>query len=452
MRRLTTVILTLLCVFGCKHSGPDIPLLPEDKPDNVDWDKAYSYVFDSSVIPEIHLTFTEEEWNKLLDAYDRDPDNKDFVRCRALYIKGQDRREIPDAGIRLRGNTSRRRPEGSKGRKHDNKNPDWHHCHFSLDLHKFENNYYHTIEGVRQVDLKWFKDDPAYVREIFCYDLFRRFGVWTAIHDIYVRVWVKAGGSPEAYFGVYGMLEHIDKNYLRARKDKFTSAEGALWKNGAGAGLRSSKDRFELKCGADPEQARKQLDDFIAKLNGYSNDAFYNWIESVMDIELFLRTYAVNVAVGMWDDYWNNANNYYLYFTPDNRLYFIPFDYDNTLGTSLDCGVQNDAGRHDPLHWGDDRNPLAAKILARPQWREMYLGFLRELTIKPEYSTAASARERILSWQEMIAPFVANDTGEDMKIEDRPASWGNHGEYRLTTFGKDNFFQAKAESIVRLSL
>jgi spore coat protein CotH len=451
MKRLLTVFLSVLWLFGCKPSGTDIPLLPEDRPDNVDWEAAYSYVFDSSVIPEIHLTFTEEEWNKLLKAYDRDPGNNDFVRCNVLYVKGDDSREIPGAGIRLRGNTSRRRPEGSNGRMHDNKNPDWHHCHFSLDFHYYEKNYLHTVEGVRQVDLKWFKDDPAYVREIYCYDLFRRFGVWTAIHDVYARVWVKAGGSHEAYFGVYGMLEHIDKNYLRVRKPLLSSAEGNLWKSVYGAGLRKSGGTFEFKCGADQELARQQFDDFVHKLNTYSNDVFYNWIESVMDIELFLRTYAVNVAVGMWDDYWNNANNYYLYFTPEGKVYFIPFDYDNTLGTSLQCGVQSDAGRQDPLHWGDDKNPLVAKILARPQWRDMYIGFLRELTTTAGLSTPAAARERILSWQQRIAPYVANDTGEDMKIEDRPASWGNHAEYRLTTFGKDNFFQAKAESVASLS-
>lgn len=448
MRRFLPALLAALWLSSCTPSGTDMPQVPEDRPDNVDWEAAYSYVFDSSVIPEIHLKFTEEEWNKLLRAYDKDPDNKEFVRCDVLYVKGEDRREIPAAGIRLRGNTSRRRPEGSNGKMHVGNNPDWHHAHFSLDFHYYEKNWLHTIEGVRQVDLKWFKDDPSYTREIYCYDLFHRFGVWTAVHDVYTRLWVRVGGSREAYYGVYGLLEHIDKNYLRARKELFSSAEGNLWKNGAGAGLRSSGEKFELKCGADPGQARRQLDDFIHKLNSYSNDVFYNWIESVVDIELFLRTYAVNVAVGMWDDYWNNSNNYYLYFTPEGRFFFIPFDYDNTLGTSLQCGVQSDAGRHDPLGWGEDRNPLVAKILSRPQWRSMYIGFLRELTTSSGLSTPASARERILSWQERIAPLVANDTGEDMKIEDRPAPWGNHGEYRLTTFGKDNFFQAKAESVV----
>ena len=46
----------------------------------------------------------------------------------------------------------------------------------------------------------------------------------------------------------------------------------------------------------------------------------------------------------------------------------------------------------------------------------------------------------------MIAPYVANDTGEDMEIRDEPAPWGNHSEYRLIE-KNNNFFIRKRESI-----
>jgi spore coat protein CotH len=52
-----------------------------------------------------------------------------------------------------------------------------------------------------------------------------------------------------------------------------------------------------------------------------------------MDVDLFLKTYAVSVIVGMWDDYWaDNGNNYYFYFDSDGKVYFIPYDYDNSMG------------------------------------------------------------------------------------------------------------------------
>ena len=59
----------------------------------------------------------------------------------------------------------------------------------------------------------------------------------------------------------------------------------------------------------------------------------------------------------------------------------------------------------------------------------------------------ASAQARIRSWQQRIAQYVDNDTGEDTAIEDKPAPWGNHGEYNLLKNNSDNFFNAKASSI-----
>ena len=38
----------------------------------------------------------------------------------------------------------------------------------------------------------------------------------------------------------------------------------------------------------------------------------------------------------------------------------------------------------------------------------------------------------------------------DMKIEDKPAEWGNHGEYRLMDTGSNNFFHVKTETIKKM--
>ena len=49
----------------------------------------------------------------------------------------------------------------------------------------------------------------------------------------------------------------------------------------------------------------------------------------------------------------------------------------------------------------------------------------------------------------MIERYIDNDTGEDCEIKDRPASWGNHHEYRLweSTDSNINWFRVKAASI-----
>lgn len=431
-----------------------------DDADDVNWAAAMSYVFDAGVIPEIHITVSETQWNKLLAAYDKNSDTQDFVECDVRYVKGAETVEISRTGLRLKGNTSRRRPMDNGG--------GWHHCHYGLDFHKYEKDAAHTLKGVRRVDLKWFKDDPAYVREIYCYDLFRRYGVWTAVNDVYSRLWIKVGNRAEAYLGVYGMLEHVDKNYLRVRRKDFGDEDGNLWKCRYPADLRDVNADFGVDDNVHDHTyvlktnktdgfaaAKAQMQDFIGKLNSLSGAAFNQWFASVMDVDLFLKTYAVNVAVGMWDDYWNNSNNYYLYFNSTDsgkyRVFFIPYDYDNTLGTSAWCGVQGDSGRQDPLNWGHDDYPLMTKVLANSEWKEKYKGYLRELCAQGGLFYWSNSDTRIKAWQKSIRDFVSNDTGEDMSINDQPAFWGNHYEYRIMDTGSsNNFFKVKASSVAAM--
>ena len=429
--------------------------------------EGYDYVWDNAAIPEVHIDVRLGEWNRLLALYDANAFTTQYVMATLSFVKDGETTVIDSVGLRLKGNTSRRRPEGRNGEIHVRNNTDWHHAHFGVNLRKYVDDDAHTIQDVRKLHLKWFKDDPAYVREMFCYELFRRAGVWTAVRNNYCRLWIHVeGDSKEAYYGVYELMEPIDKRYLKDRKSRFGASNGYLWKcRNAAAGLNNpngdiwydddSDDRHAYTLETQTEEfdsARIQLVDFMNKLSNLNDNDFYTWIQEVTDIDLLLKTYAVNVAVGMWDDYWNNANNYYIYFNARGltgyKFFFIPYDYDNTLGTSLRCGVQDDSGRQNPLNWGNDNNRLIARILKFNDFRAKYIAYLKELIdAKNALMDRASSQARIRSWQSMIEPYVDNDTGEDTVIEDKPAPWGNHSEYTLLKNGSDNFFTVKAAAI-----
>ena len=429
--------------------------------------QGYDYVWDNDTLPEVHLSVSTSEWNRLLTLYDANAYTTQYVMASLSFVKDGETTVIDSVGLRLKGNTSRRRPEGRYGEMHRRDNTDWHHAHFGVNLRKYVDDDAHTIQDVRKLHLKWFKDDPMYVREMFCFELFRRAGVWTAVRDNYCRLWIHVeGDSREAYYGVYGLVEPIDKRYLKDRKAQFGASDGYLWKcRNAAAGLNNpggdiwwdddSDDRhaYTLQTQtAEFDNARLQLVDFMNKLNSLNDNEFYTWIQQVTDVDLLLKTYAVNVAVGMWDDYWNNANNYYIYFNgkglDDYKFFFIPYDYDNTLGTSLRCGAQDDAGRQSPLNWGNDDNRLIARILKFNDFKAKYITYLKELVdAKNALMDHTSSQSRIRAWQRRIEPYIDNDTGEDTAIEDKPASWGNHSEYNLLKTGSDNFFTVKAASI-----
>lgn len=422
------------------------------------------YVWDSSVIPEITLSFSLEQWNSLLAKYDANRNTKEYVHCDVTYRKGSDVFEIKDAGARLRGNTSRRRPENGNG-QHRVNSADWQHCHWGINLRKYVKDKNHKIHGISKMNLKWANGDPSYVRENFCYDLFARAGVWTMGKAGYCRVWVSVEGDDKpAYYGVYTMIEPYDDKYVERKADKFGTESGNLWKCSYGSGgpadLRSTNANFgeddnfhdftyELKeTGSDYATALEQFKDFILKLNGKGDESFRTWIREVCDVELLLRTYAVNVAVGMWDDHWNNGNNYYLYFNSQDKfsykVYFLPFDYDNTLGTSNTY----DPAKQNPLQWGN-MGKLMSRMMAIPEFREIYVSELKRLVASENgLMDFDSATGRIREWQGRIREYVPNDTGQDMETRDEPASWSNV-KYRLLGTSA-NYFSEKIRTINNL--
>ena len=450
---------------------PNEPPMYNDYP-NTAWAVGeLDWVFDMNELPEIRISVSKEQWNELLEAYDRDSNTNHYVHCDVNYKSKGEEHNFADAGLRLRGNTSRVRPEGNGGEKHQTDNTDWRHCHFMVNLRKYQKDDAHELKNVRKLHLKWHKDDRAYCRELYCYDLFRRFGIWTAPYSSYCRLWIHVeGDSKAAYYGVYEQIEAIDDKYVKKRKELYGDHKHNLWKCRWGADLNydnihnasiyydddsGGNFTYELKSNTENfSAAREQLIEFTKNVKQRNGQDFHDWIASVCDVRLLLRTYAVNVIVGMWDDYWNNKNNYYIYFNSSDKnnykFFFIPFDYDNTLGTSLNCGVQSDSGRHDPLNWGNTNDsPLIGKILQFDDYRKIYVEALNELIdAKNDLFYYQHSINRINGWHAMIRDYIVNDTEEDCEIKDRPAGWGNIYDYRILDAGSSmNFFKVKAQSI-----
>ena len=432
-----------------------------------------SDVFNLNLVSSVTLEFSVAEWNKLLQNYDLNPKNEKKVISNFTYSIPGKTINLDSIGVKLRGNSSRRRPEGDAGELHNALNPDWHHCHFALDFSKFRNAQ--RFKGLNKINLKWFKDDPTYSREIYSYDLFQRFGCWTAPRASYCKVTIKVSGDGvPAYYGVYVLLESVDESFIVKRANQWGSSIGFLWKNynlgSAKADFVSTNSMgvedvninptlsqyyaYDLKTRqTELAGAQAELTQFITDLNTKTGIAFQTWIAAKMDVSLFLKTYATSVVLGMWDDYWVNANNFYFYFGANGKAYFIPYDYDNTLGTSALIG---NSGTQNPLVWGNmTERPLVTKILAIPEYQTLYKAYIKQLTyFGNDYFAVGKSIPRIQSWQAKIAGFIPNDTGEDMVISDQPAYWGNQPNYRLLSGnsqgginGLGNYFRTRTSSV-----
>lgn len=438
-------------------------------------------IFGTEEVAEITLTIDRSEWNTLLDNYDTNPKNEDCIHAAFKMTKAGYTWKAEDIGMRIRGNTSRIRPQ--QGDK-------YYQAHFKIDFEEWIED--DTIEEgklagcMKGIILKRFKDDPTYVREVFGYNFFRKNGIWTAPRAGYTRLFINivedGGETTELDYGVYAMIEEINKQFLKERSEitpeigtKFNGNKGNLWKccwqssNGPSMATdfdayrsfgveeifldeaKSMRYDYDLKTNKDDLiSARNEFIDFIYELNKLSTaeeiKAFY---DERMDVDLFLKTYACNVLLGMDDDYWNNKNNYYFYFDKKGKCYFIPYDYDNILGTNC----FDDTATENPIEWGRNgvKAPLIEKLLSVPEYKEKYIDYLLELS--EESSFVEGSKTEIQRLQAMVKDYVYSPnltyTNTFPSIGDDTAYWcSNYGKYKLLSGDENtNYFKTKARCV-----
>ena len=459
-------------------------------------------IFNPDALGQIVLVFDRSEWDKHLSYCDYDLSHEESVVAKGFYFT-KDNKEwfFNDIGFRIRGNTSRRRPQNGNGTG----NNDYVQAHFALDFEEWlpKGEDKKLADCMKGVILKRFKDDPTYSREVYAYNLFRQNGIWIAPRAAYTRLIIQIQESDGTFetvdYGVYSMIEEIKKQFLKERTTKtggyLSSNKGnlwkCLWKSGNGPNFVkddansigeeevsftfADEDRtiikdstnitydYDYKGDKDLEEGKTQILNFMEELNnlpsctdGVNDSAdkekiakFYN---EKMAGDLFLRTYAINVVLGMWDDYWINNNNFYFYFDEDGKAYFIPYDYDNSLGV---CHLGVDAGKANPYTWGnltDGKHPLIQKILQVPEFMKLYQKYLLEYSNEDSFFDDDKSIARIKNWQSMIEPYIysKNLVYSDTTTEfiDKPAGWGDsYKDYTIYTPGEMNYFTVRQKSI-----
>ena len=436
----------MLLLVACPTNTPD------NTPDNAfDYSKArpelsekatkrakkLDKLFDNTKLGEATLTVTQDQWDEMNTNINISKYNA-YVKSKFSYTKDGESYNMDEVGLRVRGNSTKRSPGTS---------PNYDQASFRVKFTEYhdeddspENKEMYHMEGsAKGINFKYMVSDKSYVQEIYSYDLFHRFGCWTAPRASYSKMYIKVGDTEKAYFGVYKAIEQINKQYIKARvgENAFSDDTGNLWKclyQGTGpADLKNEnldgridEERWQpdavnswekyftptytLKTNDDTPEgksaAETQLRTFISDLNSKTGSEFESWIATAFDVDGFLKTLAVNVAVGMWDDYWSNYNNYYLYFDGSGKCFFIPYDYDNCMGVDWGDQMSNPATK-DPLKWGDHNDesntPLVSKILAISKYKEQYKKYLKEL-IDPNkaYFDATKSKSRINGWYDLI--------------------------------------------------
>jgi hypothetical protein len=129
-------------------------------------------------------------------------------------------------------------------------------------------------------------------------------------------------------YGIYVVVEAIDGDFLEAA---FGNGKGNLYE-GTFVDFVDAPEQVELKDEAEDMRHRDDLIALAAVVRDTPDDALEAELAARLDLDGFIRGYAIDALLHHWDGYALGANNYYLYAdAASGRLVFLPHGMDQLL-------------------------------------------------------------------------------------------------------------------------
>ena len=383
-------------------------------------------VFPADRVAEVRIRMSDGDWAAMRD----DPLAKRY----AVANVAVDGEEVRNVAVRPKGSSSLRAVV------------DLGIPQFGLTVDFNLLNAARSFDGLRKIDLNTGFKYHLLLRARLASELFAEMGV-PAPRTAFADVWVNG-----ARLGVYALVEHVDRTFLRRHFDsdsgnlyKPAGAAGPLgWTEADVAGPSPRAESTEMNLGGGslgdlldavgeerPSPARHDVEpeSFISAaglktnenrpdhaalfrllevLNDEPDSAFPEAIERVLDVDGALRLLAVSAVTVHLDSYLGSAQNYYLY-EEDGRFTMVPWDLNEAFGT-FGCGIERrrliDLYVDEPTAAPIAGRPLAARLLGHAPYLEAYRGYVRALVYGPLAPEAVDARIDRLAG--LLAPLVGD--------------------------------------------
>ena len=348
-------------LLGCEKTEEKKPeKIPVDEvsEETVKIDEVYEQLFDLENPVSIQVQISDEELNKLqedYDYYDGINSKSPIYRMadKVIISVGDAVYEIEEVGIRLKGNTSR-------VPVYDEDTGEMNLSHYRLSFNEtFDDEDYYgedakewdseeekqerkdrRFASLKGLEVKWNKNmDGTHIRELYAYDMFREYGVYAQ------RVNLCSFGMNGENFGLVNIYEPVDKEFIEKhfpKEDQGGDLYKVAWTYKPANYVESSVTygvedpdkgmfyNYDLKTNR-LESKHENLENMLKVIN--DDNSTKEDFESVIDTEYLEKFMAVSYFVGNPDDYRNNYNNHYVYFSASTgKAYFIPYDYDRCLG------------------------------------------------------------------------------------------------------------------------
>lgn len=334
----------------------------------------YAPLFDRSSVHKIEVEMPDSLWKDFLAH----ADDEAYYPC-DVTIDGETLRNV---GIRTKGNSSRQFVSQAHRDKYS----------FRIKFDKYDD--YLNYHGLTEICMNNMYSDPSCMRDVLCYDVCKLIDAYApecAYTDMYLN-----GQLYSFYF-----LAEQPGTTLGERLG--TDDDAVLYKAADVIGTNGGYDcsfkstmaleNFEVKFGSDDSLSHiAELQQAINALNA-SN---YKSIEQIMDVQSFLRGFAVNAAMCNYDSYNGQmAHNYYLVYS-GGKMHYVCWDYNLSLGNFMDYGASVNSDIKTAVYQTTVSDRPLLKLLDIDEYRRAYEGYVKQIMqyyANPEQRVSAIAAQ-----------------------------------------------------------
>ncbi|GJQ62127.1 MAG: hypothetical protein SCALA702_11800 [Melioribacteraceae bacterium] len=344
--------------------------------------------YDIENINTIEITFSESNWDQILDNLYAAGDEDRLVG--SALINGE---QYDSVGVRYKGN--------STYNPNQTKNP----LNIKLD-HIIDDQ---KLDGYGTLKLANVYKDPSFVREVLSYEIARKY--MPASKANYIKVSING-----TYLGLYTSVQSVDKFFMANNfySNDFPRFKGELTNDSPqnqvtvwgylGDDSTSYYDYYELKS----DYGWAELIEFLDVLNNNSAT-----VEEVLDVDRHLWMLAFDNLLVNLDSPINFGHNYYLYRDGTERFNPIIWDLNESFGgfSMLLSGPPLNTTQLQQLspllHLTHSDYPIINKILSNPTFEKIYIAHMK--TILEENFSNGAYESRALEIQDIIDSEVQAD-------------------------------------------
>jgi spore coat protein CotH len=315
--------------------------------------------FKSSKILELNIELGANEFNSLRG------DPRKYVKA---TLKENNTTTYTEVGVHLKGAAGSFRGIDDKPS-------------ITVNMDKFIGKQ--RFHGMDKFHLTNSLQDPSYLSELICGELFRAAGVPASrvCHAV-----MSINGKRK---GLYYIKEGYDKYFLSRH---FGTNEGNLYDGGF---LRDIDQPLQLIRGTRDVKDRADLKALVAASREQEAGKRFQKLDKLLDLDQFITFLVIEVITWDWDGYPMKCNNYRIYHDPTrDKITFIPSGMDQMFG---------DVGGPLLPHF---QGMVAQGLLSTPEGRKRYLARMEEI-LKKVYNAEALIK-KLDKQQAIIQPVLAS--------------------------------------------